>query len=322
MQQVTVRVPGSCGELLQGSIDDQDFLISCPINLYSQVSVHFTEAEKRVIINKNNFSAESTFKTKFAVKKLLDYYNFKQKSIKINLTSQLITGIGMASSTADISAALAAVMLLLKNKVEFKLLQKICLGLEPTDGVFLDGIRFFDHLEGQQNYFIAGAPELDILLLKEKGTVDSLEFNQSEKLANLNKSKEENTKKSFQLIKKGLIDNNYQLLGRGTTLSSLAHQKILFKENLNKLLKIVKGRRHVYGVNIAHSGTIIGILVAKDFAAEKLLKEIKMETKLEYLQRVKIISGGIERRDQFGTPTWRKINCSSTGKQSKSGSDY
>ena len=308
MQQITVRVPGSCGELLQGSIDDQNFLISCPVNLYSTVSVHLTEGEKRVIINKNNSITESTFKTETAVKKLLDYYNFKQKSIKINLTSQLITGIGMASSTADISAALAAVMLLLKNKVDFKLLQNICLELEPTDGVFLDGIRFFDHLNGQQNYFIAGTPGLDILLLKEKETVDSLEFNQSENLESLNKSKEENTKKSFRLIKKGLKNNNCQLLGRGATVSALAHQEILYKENLNKLLKIVRGHKQTYGINIAHSGTITGVLVSKDFAAKKLLKEIKMETELEYLQRVKMISGGIERRDQFGTPTWRKIN--------------
>ncbi|RAK10575.1 threonine kinase [Halanaerobium saccharolyticum] len=308
MQQVNIRVPGSCGELLQGSIDHQNFLISCPINLYSQVSANFTAGKKRVIINKNNSSTESTFKTEFAVKKLLDHYSFKQKSIKININSQLITGIGMASSTADISAALAAVMLLLKNKVDFKLLKKICLKLEPTDGVFLNGIRFFDHLQGKQNYFIAEAPELDILLLKEKGTVDSLKFNQSEKLAALNKSKEKNTRKSLQLIKKGLKNKNYQLLGSGTILSGLAHQRILYKENLNRLLELVEGQSQIYGVNIAHSGTITGVLVSQDFAAEDLLKKIKSETELEYLQRVKIISGGIERRDQFGTSTWRKIN--------------
>ncbi|OEG63221.1 MAG: GHMP kinase [Halanaerobium sp. MDAL1] len=308
MQQITVRVPGSCGELLQGSIDDQNFLISCPINLYSEVSVHLTEGEKQVIINKNNSVTESTFKTKTAVEKLLDYYNLKQKSIRITINSQLITGIGMASSTADISAALAAVMLLLENKVDFKLLQSICLELEPTDSVFLDGIRIFDHLKGKNNYLIAEAPGLDILLLKENGTVDSLEFNQSEKLKFLNKSKEENTKKSFELIKKGLKNNNCQLLGRGATVSALAHQEILYKENLDKLLKIVQGQKQIYGINIAHSGTITGVLVTENFESEKLLKEIKMETELEYLQRVKMISGGIERRGQFGTPTWRKIN--------------
>jgi len=308
LQQITVRVPGSCGELIQGRLDDQNFLISCPINLYTKVSANFTEAEKSVIINKNTSSPENISKTEAAVEKLLDCYNFKQKSIKIIINSQLITGIGMASSTADISAALAAVMLLLKNKVDFKILKNICLSLEPTDSVFLEGIRFFDHLTGKKDYFIAAAPDLDILLFKEKGAVDSLKFNRSEKLTFLNKRKEKNLKKSFQLIKKGLLNNNYQLLGRGTTLSSLAHQKILYKENLNKLLNLIEGKSSIYGVNIAHSGTITGVLVTKNFESEKLIKAIKTETDLKYLKRVKMISGGIERRDNFGTSAWRKIN--------------
>ncbi|MFW6294806.1 MAG: GHMP kinase [Halanaerobium sp.] len=308
MQQVTVRVPGSCGELLQGSLDGQDFLISCPINLYSQVSAHFTESKKRIIINKNNSSSENTFKIETALKKLLNHYNFKQKAVKINLDSQLTAGIGMASSTADISAAVAAVMLLLKNKVDFKLLKNICLDLEPTDAVFLAGIRFFDHLKGKTDYFIAEAPDLDILLFKEKGIVDSLRFNQSEKLASLNKKKEEKIKKSLRLIQTGLKNNNHQLLGSGTTLSSLAHQKILYKENLNQLLKIIQGESQIYGVNIAHSGTITGVLVAEDFSSEKIIKKIKAETGLKYLQRVKMISGGIERRDNNEASAWRKIN--------------
>ncbi|PUU86393.1 MAG: GHMP kinase, partial [Halanaerobium sp.] len=63
MQQVILRVPGSCGELLQGSIDDQNFLISCPINLYTEVKAHFIDSEKKIIINKNNSSTENTYKT-------------------------------------------------------------------------------------------------------------------------------------------------------------------------------------------------------------------------------------------------------------------
>lgn len=30
-----VRAPGTCGEFLQGSIDGQPFLVTCPINRYS-----------------------------------------------------------------------------------------------------------------------------------------------------------------------------------------------------------------------------------------------------------------------------------------------
>src|SRR5712692_8205418 len=34
-----IRVPGTCGEFVQGMLDGRHFLVSCPIDLYSTVSV-------------------------------------------------------------------------------------------------------------------------------------------------------------------------------------------------------------------------------------------------------------------------------------------
>lgn len=132
MQEVILRVPGSCGELVQGTINGQDFLISCPINLYTKVKaklVDYKLGENKVLIN------QKAPKTKAAVKKLLQLYNFKSK-VELEIDSELKAGIGMASSTADISAATAAVMLLVKGEINFDLLKNICLSLEPTDSVF------------------------------------------------------------------------------------------------------------------------------------------------------------------------------------------
>jgi len=53
---------------------------------------------------------------------------------------------------------------------------------------------------------------------------------------------------------------------------------------------------------------MIGVLAAKNLNSEKILKEIREKTELEYLKRVKIISGGIERRVNDGTFAWRQIN--------------
>lgn len=303
MQKVVLRVPGSCGELLQGRIEGQNFLVSCPINLYTKVSAVYDSAATGVIIN------QKASKTEKALTMLLEHYNCEQNSIKINIQSQLKAGIGMASSTADISAATAALMLLLNNKIDFPLLKKICLKIEPSDSVFLEGIRFFDHLQGKKDYLLGPVPELDILMFKETGLVDSLIFNRSKKLLFLNKAKEKEIKNSYKLLKKGLQNNDYQLIGRAATTSSLAHQKILYKRNLASIVKIIKAKKGVYGVNIAHSGTIIGILIDKNFEEKKLLAKIKENTtELEYLKRVKMISGGIERRLNYGASAWRKLN--------------
>jgi L-threonine kinase len=312
---VILRVPGSCGELVQGSIKGQDFLVSCPINLYTKVKAKLVDStleENRVLVNKK------APKTKAAVKKLLQFYNYKT-GVELEIDSELKKGIGMASSTADISAATAAVMLLLNKKIDFELLKDICLSLEPTDSVFLDGIRFFDHRQGKKNYFIAEAPEIDILIFKERGSIDSINFNQSKKLSTLNNLKTLEVKKALNFVVKGLRCKDYYLLARGSTISSLAHQNILFKKNLDKLLKIINSQAEVYGLNIAHSGTLIGVLVNRNLKFGNLVGKIKKETELKYLNRVQMISGGIERKIVNGssTSTWRKIGGGGCKKQFK-----
>ncbi len=324
MQKVTVRVPGSCGELIQGSFKGEDFLVSCPINLYTKATAYFGDSRpglnNQVLINKkivNSFAGYeieeiSTERTKKAAAELLRYYNISGGRIKIDISSELIPGIGMASSTADISAAAAAVMLLLRNKVDFGLLKKICLELEPTDSVFLSGIRIFDHRQGRRDIFLSSEADIDILLFKEKGVVDSLEFNQLPDLFSQNTAKEKVLKKSLRLIKTGLKTGNYYLLGRGSTISALAHQELLFKENLDKLLKITVGSDQIYGLNIAHSGTVTGILIKQDFNSDKLVNKIKKQTSLKFIKKVKMISGGIERKIDNGASAWRKIEAGSS----------
>lgn len=312
MQEVILRVPGSCGELVQGTINGQDFLISCPINLYTKVKAKLVDSklgENKVLIN------QKAPKTKAAVKKLLQLYNFKSK-VELEIDSELKAGIGMASSTADISAATAAVMFLIKGEIDFDLLKNICLSLEPTDSVFLEGIRFFDHRQGKKDFLLAEAPELDILIFKEKGIVDSINFNQTQKLEALNDLKSLEVKKALEFVIQGLKTKDKQLLAKGATISSLAHQNILFKKNLDKVLKLIQNKSEVYGLNIAHSGTLIGVLIAKNFKAKNLVERIKKNTELEYLNRVQMISGGLERKIFNGrsTSTWRKIARNSSSK--------
>ena len=38
---VRVALPGTCGELVQGTLDGEPCLISCPIDYYSSVEVRF-----------------------------------------------------------------------------------------------------------------------------------------------------------------------------------------------------------------------------------------------------------------------------------------
>ena len=86
MQQVKVRVPGSCGELIQGQLDGQDFLISCPVNLYSQATVKLLPETNTIKLNKD-FS-----KSYKAARKALEYYQLQGIGLEIEIDSELLIG--------------------------------------------------------------------------------------------------------------------------------------------------------------------------------------------------------------------------------------
>ena len=88
-------------------------------------------------------------------------------------------------------------------------------------------------------------------------------------------------KKSFNLLEKGLKNNDLKLIGEACTLSSLANENIHKKPYLNEIIEISQNM-NAYGVNIAHSGTVIGILIDKNMDYEtiseisgKTIEEIK-----------------------------------------------
>jgi L-threonine kinase len=50
------KAPGTCGEFVQGAIDGQDFLVNCPINLYSHATVYTSDRPGLHLQNLYQFS--------------------------------------------------------------------------------------------------------------------------------------------------------------------------------------------------------------------------------------------------------------------------
>ncbi len=141
--QVTVKVPGSCGELIQGMMGDVNFLVTCPVNCYSLVSIKKN--------NSGDISVNILGKNKLlsAVKETIKMYNFDNRSgYEIILDSDLPIGKGMASSTADMTAAIIATAILNDKYLSEDEIAKILLKIEPSDGIFYQGIVAFDHIHG------------------------------------------------------------------------------------------------------------------------------------------------------------------------------
>lgn len=252
--QGTALVPGSCGELVQGTRRGTNFLVACPVNWFSRVTVRVGPSLKDVY-------PASRIKTAQAVRKMLDCYGCEDFGAVIEVESGLPVGKGMASSTADLAAGCYAVADALGIRPEPAVIARIALSIEPSDGTFLSGISLFDHVRGRLCEELGNPVPLSILALDFGGCVDTLEFNRRPDLQALNRENEQEIERALDLVRRGLSGGDPVLLGKGAAVSALANQRILPKPRLEELIDFT-GWLGAYGVNVAHSGTVAGVLVA------------------------------------------------------------
>lgn len=248
---ITVRAPGTCGELVQGTIGGRNFLITCPINVYSEVRIGFNQHQTSHIGEK----------TRTAVKKTLAYLQQPTADLDISVQSELPIGKGMASSSADIAAACQAAAQYFGRVLTADEIADIALAIEPTDGIFYPGIVMFDHVSGSIRRLLGAPPTIYIAVFDVGGEVNTQCFNQRNDLAALNAAKENLVQQAVELVTEGLRCGDSQMIGRGATLSAVANQTILYKPCLEKVIEIAS-RYGAVGVNAAHSGTVLGILFA------------------------------------------------------------
>jgi L-threonine kinase len=193
----------------------------------------------------------------------------------VEIQSDLPAGKGMASSSADIAAACMATAVCLGLTLTADEIATIALGIEPTDGVFYQGIMMLDHVKGSIRRTLGMPPPLRIAVLDMGGEVDTVGFNQREDLNRLNRAKESEVIRALQMVEDGIRRQDAAMIGAGATLSALANQKILHKPLLENMLHYSQNYGAV-GVNVAHSGTVVGILFPEDKAdaAESCMAEI------------------------------------------------
>lgn len=257
-----MKFPGSCGELAQGMIDGDYFHISCPINLFSYVSAELNDTALW-------FPSES-WKAKKAMCETLKFLNKSAKSMKVRIESEIPTSKGMASSTADIGGVCLSVAKILKKEVSEEETSRIALSIEPTDGTLFAGIVLFDHRYGKIKEYIGHPPEMKILVVDLGVCIDTIQFNKND-FSEAYFSNRKKIEEAVKLIKNGIKRKDIRLIGKGATISAVCNQKILFKPELEKIIDISL-KMGAVGVNAAHSGGVVGILLGCEFANIELLK--------------------------------------------------
>ena len=279
--------PGSCGELVQGLLDGQNFLITCPISWYSSVRVSFESSQEQCL--------SAVFqKTQLAIKKTLAYFG-QDREFTFTIDSKLPHGKGMASSSADIAAACVATARALQQQISPQEVEKIALSIEPTDGIFYKGIVAFGHLSGHPNEYLGQALPLQIAIFDTGTAVDTLSFNKRPDLQELNRVNAPQIQKAYELVKQGFQTNNPALIGQGATLSALANQSILYKPYLEQMLDIAL-HNGALGVNVAHSGTVVGLLFdgLTDMQLTACKRDIlALNAQIDFLGTASLVNGGV-----------------------------
>lgn len=285
---IKVRCPASCGELIQGIIGDGEKLISLPIDIYSEVTI---EESDKGIINGNR-------KTVIALEKTLKYFKISSdyiKNISLKVNSNIPIAKGMASSTADVAATITAASKLLGKNISTKELARLCCSIEPTDSTIFKNLTLFDHINGRVIKRHYWNPNIKILILEMDSCVCTDEFRKKD-YTKARKHNKKDIEDAYHMFSLACDKRDKKLLGKSVTISSLANQRILLKPKLDEILELAD-KIGAYGVNVAHSGTVVGILHGDNVDIDKLQDLLlKREITKDYVKThlVNMTMGGVK----------------------------
>jgi L-threonine kinase len=247
-----VALPGTCGELVQGTWDGVACLVSCPIDRYSVATV--------ALLPQTDWTWPPAMpKTRAALQAGLGYLRKSAYGGWLRIHSTLPQGRGYGSSTADIGAALYALGYAAGTPLAPLAVAKLAVQVEPTDSSLLPGLALWDHRNGQLYSDLGVPPSLTVIVLDPGGEVDTLRFNRCDHRAALQTLAPVH-REAFTVLQEGVRYGNLEAIGTAATLSATAHQIILYNPLLDLALSLSREIGAV-GLCRAHSGTILGVLL-------------------------------------------------------------
>ena len=247
-----MQAPATCGELVQGSLDEVPCLVSCPIDLWSSATV--------ALRGDPGWAApDDAPKAAQAIAAGAALLGHGASGGILHLDSAIPRGRGYGSSTADIVAALAALGEALGRPLPPHEIAAIAVVVEPTDSVMFPGLALFDHRRGTLHEALGDAPDMAIIVLDPGGTVDTVSFNQRDLAPALRRLAPDH-RQAFDLLRSGVRQSDLPAIGAAATLSAQLHQRILHNQLLGMALELADNVG-ACGVCRAHSGTILGLLL-------------------------------------------------------------
>ncbi|MEG0181756.1 MAG: cobalamin biosynthesis protein, partial [Peptostreptococcaceae bacterium] len=202
---------------------------------------------------------------------------------------------GMASSTADIGATIRATLNLIGRDLDEYEISKLATRIEPTDSIYIKENTIFNPLDASVIKKIGCLDKGKVLILEPNERLSTKHIRKKENYQKLKKQNKYIIEYAFKLLEQGIRNKDLNLIGQACNISSVANENIHKKKYLNEIIDISKDYG-ACGVNIAHSGTVIGILLEVDMDEEKLKEKLidrKIDKKYKKIYTANIIAGGL-----------------------------
>jgi L-threonine kinase len=130
------------------------------------------------------------------------------------------------------------------------------------------------------------------LVVETGGEVDTLHFNAREDLGRLNAAKEHWVGLALTAVVRGVLQSHPALVAWGATASAMAHQAVLEKRLLEELVAAT-APVGALGVSVAHSGSVIGVLLPCDGPVEALARTVERVGAGKPLGVYNLVGGGV-----------------------------
>jgi L-threonine kinase len=257
----TGSAAGTCGELLQGFTSaGQPFHVTCPISKSATVTATVRAAPEFSITQ----IEPRLSKLAQALRRTTGFLELEPLEVRVEHWSDLDVGKGMGSSTADIVAGARAIAAAADRTLSPQQLAQIATSVESSDGSMYPGIVAFDQKSGDVLEEFEWWPQFIILMVTppQEFNTESANFSGKEKLGS-------QFDDLLQDLRTAVARRDTLAFAKTATTSARINQRFV-PNPYHALLQDRIADFGALGVNVGHTGTVLGLLFdAADATAMK-----------------------------------------------------
>jgi len=258
-KNICSHAPGHHGEFIQGIFRQKN---GEPIN--ALITLRVPQINSKVIFEPSDVAGlyvipPTKIRSLAAAKKAAIELNCPNIGGKLIIKNNSQEGFGLGSSTSDIVASILSICRFLKKKISPQKIVQIAIEVEKaSDSIMFTKkpILFSSRLGVVVEKFVNKIPPFILIGTQcRKSGVDTLQI-PTPPLKYLDKYDE-----ILDNFRYGINNNNLNYIGQSATKSAQLHNTIFPVPKFNHILEIIEKYPTITGVQIAHSGSVLGFII-------------------------------------------------------------